>query len=99
MRADEYWAVRPSRRPKVSQVSEWDLIFEDSVLDHWRGVSNDCTVQIYNGRPFPDFYKVVVKWHDENKKNTSKLFYGETAWNDTERFVYDLGFHRVLGML
>ena len=95
----DYWAVRPSKRPKVSQVSEWDLIFEDSVLDHCRGVSNDCTVQIYNGYPFPDFYKVVVKWHDENKKNTNKLFYGETAHNQVENFVYDLGFGRVLGMI
>jgi hypothetical protein len=27
------------------------------------------------------------------------LFYGESAWNDTERFVYDLGFSNVLGMI
>ena len=95
----DYWTYRPSKRPKVSQVSEWDLIFEDAVLDHWRGASNDCTVQVYNGRPFPDFYKVVVTPHAFDKRRYSKLFYGETAWNDTERFVYDLGFHRVLGMI
>jgi len=29
----------------------------------------------------------------------SKLFYGESAWNETERFVYDLGFTNVLGMI
>lgn len=99
MRADEYWAVRPSRRPKVSQVSEWDLLFEDSVLDHWRGSDFDCTVEVYNGRPFPDFYKVVVRPHSVGKKNYSKLFYGETAWSDTERFVYDLGFRNFYGVL
>jgi hypothetical protein len=35
----------------------------------------------------------------KDDKWKQKLFYGETAWNDTERFVYDLGFRNVLGVL
>ena len=97
MRADEYWAVRPSRRPSVKQVSEWRSLYWDSIDQDWRGRS--MSVNVENGYPFPDFYKVVVKWHDENKKNTNKLFYGETAHNQVENFVYDLGFGRVLGMI
>jgi hypothetical protein len=89
---------RPSNRPSVKQVTEWDLLFEDSVLDHWRGAENDCTVEVWNGLPFPDFYKVVVIPHALDKKRYSKLFYGETAWMDVNRFVYDLGFIRWEGV-
>jgi hypothetical protein len=93
------YQYRPSKRPSVKQVQEWDLLFEDSVLDHWRGSEFDCTVEVWNGYPFPDFYKVVVIPHAAGKKKYSKLFYGESAHNDTERFVYDLGFHRMIGVL
>jgi len=35
----------------------------------------------------------------KDSKWQQKLFYGETAWNDTERYVYDLGFRDVLGRI
>jgi len=91
-------SLYPSKRPSVKQVKEWDLLFEDSILDHWRGADNDCTVEVWHGRPFPDFYKVVVKPHAIDKKKYSKLFYGESAWSDVNRFVYDLGFTRWEGI-
>ena len=87
----------PSKRPKVSQVKEWDLLFEDSVLDHWRGSQFDCTVRVWNGYPFPDFYKVEVDNHSSDK-TTRKFFYGETAWMKVNNFVHDLGFIRWEGV-
>jgi len=87
---------RPSKRPKVSQVKSWDTIFQDSVDLTWRGLGI-MSVQVENGYPFPDFYRVTVFSGDAKK--SSKLFYGETAWNDTERFVYDQGFYNVSGMI
>ena len=84
---------RPSKRPSVKQVSQWIIDFEDNIED-WRGRSIWVVVQ--NGHPFPDFYRVTYSI-DGIKK--SKLFYGESAWNDTERFVYDLGFSNVLGRI
>ena len=35
----------------------------------------------------------------DNGKKVSKLFYGESAWNEVERCVYDLGAHSVLGRI
>ena len=88
---------RPSKRPSVKQVSNWDLLFSESQTNDWRGDGYVGHVEVYNGYPFPDFYKVI--WIPINGKKVSKLFYGESAWNDTERFVYDLGFANVLGSL
>jgi hypothetical protein len=88
---------RPSKRPKVSQVDQWDLLFTDSITDHWRGNSFDGAVEVYNGYPFPDFYKVV--WYPKYGSKEQKLFYGETAWMDAERYVSDLGFRNVHGSL
>jgi hypothetical protein len=94
----DYWTYRPSKRPKVSQVKEWDLLFEDSILDHWRGPQYDCTVRVVNGYPFPDFYKVEVDHHNTDSLTTRKFFYGESAWSDVNRYVYDLGFTRWQGL-
>jgi hypothetical protein len=91
-------SLYPSKRPSVKQVKEWDLLFEDSILDHWKGPDFDCTVQVWNGYPHPDFYKVVVNPHAIDKNKYSKLFYGETAWMDVNRFVRDLGFIRWEGV-
>jgi len=92
----DYFTYRPSKRPSVKQVQDWRVVYTDCIDNDWRG-RNGC-VYVYNGYPFPDFYKVV---HVEagTKKKTSKLFYGESAWNQTEMFVYDLGFTNVLGRL
>lgn len=90
---------RPSKRPSVSQVEHWTEVYSDYNDRDWRGDGFCGEVTVYNGEPFPDFYKVVWIPRDRNKKKVSKLFYGETAWNDTERFVYDLGLFNVLGRI
>lgn len=87
---------RPSKRPSVKQVSQWDVIFQDTLDLSWRGLE-DITCRVENGYPFPDFYRVTTWRVGEGKK--SKLFYGESAWNQTEMFVYDLGFRNVLGRI
>jgi hypothetical protein len=88
---------RPSKRPSVKQVKHWDKIYDDSITDHWRGNQHDGRVEVYNGYPFPDFYKVV--YTPAEGKKVSKLFYGESAWSQTEMYVYDLGFTNVLGRI
>ena len=87
------WQYRPSTRPKVSQVDFWDNIYENST-ETWKG--NTVWAKVENGRPFPDFYRVTYTIDNARK---SKLFYGETSWSDTERFVYDLGLFDVLGRI
>ena len=86
---------RPSKRPSVKQVSEWNNIYEDIIDSTWRGEGHR-EVKVENGYPFPDFYRVTYTIDNVKK---SKLFYGESAWNHTEMFVYDLGFSNVLGMI
>ena len=88
---------RPSKRPSVKSVKFWDLIFTDSCTHHWRGDSFNGDIQVYRGEPFPDFYKVI--YTPVEGKKVSKLFYGESAWSQTEMYVYDLGFHNVLGRI
>ena len=90
-----FMTTYPSRRPKVSQVSYWDNIFEDSIDSTWRGEEHR-SVTVERGYPFPDFYRVKYVVGGVKK---SKLFYGETSWSDTERFVYDLGFFAVHGRI
>jgi hypothetical protein len=51
---------------------------------------------IEQGYPFHDFYRVTYKVDGVKK---SKLFYGETAHNNAERFVSDLGFRDCWGVL
>lgn len=84
---------RPSKRPSVSQVRIWDNIFQDSA-ETWKGEQVWAKVEV--GAPFVDFYRVTYTLNGAKK---SKLFYGESAWNDTERFVYDLGIFSVLGKI
>jgi len=89
---------RPSKRPKVSQVEYWDTIYTGEIEQDWRGLS--VAAKVENGRPFPDFYRVKYKvGHPDSTKWQSKLFYGESAWNETERFVYDMGLFDVLGKI
>lgn len=89
----DYWTYRPSKRPKVAQVSRWDKLYENWNTT-WKG--QEVWARVENGYPFPDFYRVTYAVDGTRK---SKLFYGETAWNDTERFVYDLGLFDVLGKI
>jgi hypothetical protein len=84
---------RPSKRPSVKQVSKWHSAYENSATD-W--CDRSISVKVEEGYPFFDFYRVTYTIDGVKK---SKLFYGESAWNETERFVYDLGFRDVLGVL
>ncbi len=86
---------RPSKRPSVKDVSKWHIEYENTIDLSWRGQGN-LWVMIENGYPFPDFYRVTYTIDGVKK---SKLFYGETAYNDTERFVYDMGFRDCIGVL
>jgi hypothetical protein len=83
---------RPSKRPSVKQVSRWDNLYEDSATDL---CDRSIAVKVENGYPFFDFYRVTYTI-DNSKK--SKLFYGESAWMEVNRFVYDLGFTRWEGV-
>lgn len=83
----------PSKRPSVKSVKYWDNIFEESA-ETWKGQSVSAKVE--RGEPFPDFYRVTYAIDGVKK---SKLFYGESAWNHTEMFVYDLGIFSVLGRI
>jgi hypothetical protein len=86
---------RPSKRPSVKQVSKWYPSYENSIDLSWRG-QGQISVLVEQGYPFLDFFRVTYTIDGVKK---SKLFYGESAWNHTEIFVYDLGFHSVLGAL
>ena len=84
---------RPSKRPSVKQVSKWSTVFSDSAQT-WKG--QDVWAWVEQGNPFPDFYRVTYTIDGVKK---SKLFYGESAHNTTEMFVYDMGFRDCLGVL
>lgn len=88
---------RPSTRPKVSQVKEWDTIYTEDMENDWRGLYGGSVI-VQLGFPFPDFYRVITNMGKPNVK-TSKLFYGESAHIQVEVYVYDLGFRSVLGRI
>lgn len=93
----DYWTYRPSKRPSVKQVSNWDCIYWDVIERHWRGDAYNGEVSVFRGEPFPDYYKVV--YTPAEGKKVTKYMYGESAWSQTEMFVYDLGFTNVLGRI
>ena len=78
----------PSIQPKVSQVSEWRKVRVVNVNNHWKGEPFDGTVTVSEGYPFAEFYK--VEFVPNKGRKTSKLFFGETSWSDTIRYVYDI---------
>lgn len=84
---------RPSSRPKVSQVSYWDNIYEGAT-ENWKG--QKVWAKVERGEPFYDFYRITYTIDGVRK---SVLKYGETSWSDTERLVYDLGIFSVLGRI
>ena len=86
---------RPSKRPSVKQVTKWYDCYENSIDLSWRG-QGQISIKVEEGYPFPDFYRVTYVTDGVKK---SKLFYGESAHNDAERFVYDMGFRDCLGVL
>jgi len=52
--------------------------------------------KVERGMPFYDFYRITYSI-DNTKKSVLK--YGESAWNKTEVFVYDLGIFTVMGKI
>ncbi len=86
--------TRPSKRPLVKDVSQWHILYEDSIDKDWRG--RNIWVMVERGWPFPDFYRVTYEIDNVKK---SKLFYGESAHHEVRIFVYDLGFRDILGEL
>ncbi len=86
---------RPSKRPSVKDVSQWHVEYENEIDLSWRG-QGSLWVMIERGWPFPDFYRVTYTIDGVKK---SKLFYGESAWSQTEMFVYDMGFRDCIGVL
>lgn len=89
---------RPSKRPKVKEVTEWELVYNARIDSHWRGDAYNGDVEVSVGYPFPDYYKVSFYPATLGAKVT-KYFYGESAHNQTEMYVYDLGFRDVLGRI
>ncbi len=88
---------RPSKRPSVKSVKEWDTIYTEDMENDWRGLYGGSVV-VQRGEPFYDFYRVIANMGKPNVK-TSKLFYGESAHFDVVRYVEDLGFRNVWGMI
>ena len=80
----------PSHRPKVSDVEYWDTLLAHHVDRTWK-INQPQTVTVERGEPFDEFYRVRHVNHETNKK-TSKLFYGESAHFEVQRYVEDLGF-------
>ncbi len=80
----------PSHRPKVSDVGYWDTVVAHHVDRTWK-INQPQTITVERGTPFDDFYRVRHVNHETNKK-TSKLFYGESAHFEVQRYVNDLGF-------
>lgn len=74
-------------RPKVSQVTGWDLIARASRDGDWRNRPNG-TLQVYSAENFYDYFKVVTESEGEKK---TKYFFGERAWMDARRHAWDWG--------
>ena len=65
--------VWADRKPLVSEVENWDRMYH----------SPDNNVAIYEASNYYDFYKCTVKG------SRPKLFFGETAWSDVQRYALD----------
>lgn len=60
-------------KPSVSLVKHWDIQDETDAYKIWVGTAVFAD----------DYFKV------ETSDGKTKLFYGETAWSDAERYAYD----------
>lgn len=80
----------PSKRPKVSQVKQWQTIWNDEIHNHWRGDDFSGVATVSVGYPFADYYRVVFT--PVVGKRVTKYFYGEMAVYEVRNFVDDLGF-------
>jgi len=86
----------PSRRPKVSEVKNWCIVFSDKVDRTWQ-IDQPQSITVERGEPFWDFYRVRYVNHTNGDK-ISKLFYGESAHFEVQRYVEDHGFHSAYAM-
>ena len=76
-------------RPKVSQVTGWDLVAKDFREQDWRG-RLPGTCEVYTAENYFDYFKVVTfEGAGANKK--TKYFFGERAWMDAQRYAGDWG--------
>lgn len=80
---------RPSKKPKVSQVHNWVRIYEDSFANCSWKYDLPSSITVWNGYPFPDFYKVVFR---VGEKKVTKYFYGEMAYHQVRSYCADRGF-------
>ena len=67
--------VWADRKPLVSEVESWTRIYH----------SPDNHIQIYEASNYYDFFKCTVKG------KRSRLFFGETAHMDVQRYALDNG--------
>lgn len=79
----------PSKRPKVSEVHSWDVLYDDTVDANWIGQGGGRAV-VSQAYPFPDFLKLEY-WPLLGSKQT-KYFYGEMAIHKCRNYLGDLGF-------
>lgn len=70
-------------KPKVSDVNHWELNTE---------ISNQYAKAYY--ADIDDFFMKVVPVLKQNRSNGFKIkyFYGETAWQDSQRYAHDIYF-------
>lgn len=80
----------PSKKPKVSDVHEWRMIYNAEIHNHWRGDAFNGVVVVSYGYPFPDYLRVV--YTPVEGKRVTKYFYGEMAIHKCRAYVSDLGF-------
>lgn len=66
------------KKPKVSEIKNW---IQNPFISY-------SSVVIYQAEENEDFFKV------ESKGFKTKYFYGETAWQDAERYASDIYFQK-----
>lgn len=74
-------------RPKVSEVTEWKLCFDELREHDWRNRPNG-SLQVYSADNFYDYYKIVTESEGEKK---TKYFFGERAWSEAQNYCWDFG--------
>ena len=77
----------PKKRPKVSEVREWEKIHDGYITGHSDTVIGE--IEIYKAHPFSDYYKVSIKM--KNLKRSNRLFYGELAHQKMSHYLEPFG--------
>ena len=76
-------------RPKVSQVTGWELIAEAHRENDWRNRVPGAA-HVYEALDFYDYYKVVT-YEGAGANRKTKYFFGEKAWIEVQGYVRDYG--------